>query len=324
MMKGHPYRSKDIRSEAARWYNEMLSGDLVGEKALRFQTWFAKSPKHRRAYQMIDRAWTIAAKTQIELSTLRDAEVQRARSGWKVRLSLAASLMVAIGVAAYPLVTKHASYDDGKVQSFQTASGQRTAITLPDGTKVTLDSETEMTFYDLKSERRIKMLEGRAFFDVAKDRSRPFIVHVGGKSVRAIGTAFEISFGRGDIEVILAEGEVRVEDSATKNGTTMTAGRQLVMASDRRWLIHKIDVEKETSWTSGRLIFMNDPLSKALTEVNRYSNQKLVFENNAIPDKEIVGIFSAGDVEAFVKALELQDIAKRIKTGSDEILLAPA
>ena len=98
-------------------------------------------------------------------------------------------------------------------------------------------------------------------------------------------------------------------------------GRQLVVGSDLDWTLRRVDVSKETSWTQGRLIFMHDPLSKAVADVNRYSTRKLVFEGGAVPDRQIVGVFEAGDVEGFVKAIELQGIAHRTTSTSDEILL---
>jgi transmembrane sensor len=101
----------------------------------------------------------------------------------------------------------------------------------------------------------------------------------------------------------------------------MTPGRQLVISPDRRWTLSSVDVKKETSWTKGRLVFLHDPLSEAVAEVNRYSTKKLTFKDGEIPDRQIVGVFSAGDIDGFVKALELNDIARRVSTTNDEILL---
>src|SRR3546814_9253676 len=91
--------------------------------------------------------------------------------------------------------------------------------------------------------------------------------------------------------------------------------------TDRRWTMSNFDVKKETGWTEGRLIFMHDPLSKAIAEVNRYSTRKLTFKDGSIPDRKIVGVFSAGDVESFITALELNGIAQRVATTADDIIL---
>lgn len=132
------------------------------------------------------------------------------------------------------------------------------------------------------------------------------------------------SVERGEMAVVFTEGKVRVEEAAngTGNSAVMAPGRQLVIGANRKWTLSTVDVEKETSWTEGRLIFLHDPLAKAVAEVNRYSAKKLTFQNGAIPERQIVGVFAAGDVDGFVRTLELYGIAKRVPTQNDEILLA--
>src|SRR5690606_13211227 len=151
--------------------------------------------------------------------------------------ALAASILLVFGIGWAVLPGLLFDMRDRPVQAFQTETGQRTRITLPDGSIVTLDSETAMQFADTPDERRVTLVRGRAFFQVAKNRSRPFIVDAGGKHVRAVGTAFEVSMERGEMTVVLAEGKVRVEDASSGgsgNGTDMTPGRQLVVGTDRK------------------------------------------------------------------------------------------
>lgn len=311
-----------LRSEAARWYNERLAGDMTVEDEYRFRDWINRSPAHRDAYRTIDKAWFIAGTAADDPAlTGNSAPVRASASRWRLP-AIAASALLVIGVGSMSLTGLLVGGHESSVQAFQTETGQRTTITLPDGSVVTLDSATAMRFTDLPGERHVELLGGRAFFKVAKNRTRPFTVTAAGKRVRALGTAFEVSMDGGEVAVVLAEGEVRVEETRNAaSGTDMTPGRQLVIASNRRWTITNVDVEKETGWTEGHLIFMHDSLSKAIAEVNRYSTRKLTFKDGAIPDRDIVGVFSAGDVESFIKALEMNGIAKRVSTTSDEIVL---
>ncbi|APW73093.1 MULTISPECIES: FecR family protein [Sphingopyxis] len=328
-----------LRSEAAHWYNQQLSGDMTAEEEYRFQDWIGQSAAHRDAYRSIDRAWTIAGAAASDpalsgaASPYGEPDGEDAPAwgwrGWGKRLgrrrglALAASVLLTVGIGWTTLPGLLFTERDHAAQAFQTETGQRTTITLPDGSVVTLDSDTEMRFADAPDQRRVDLVRGRAFFQVASNRARPFIVNADGKTVRAVGTAFEVSMDGGEVAIVLAEGKVRVEEPATGpgNGTDMTPGRQLVISPDRRWTLSNVDVKKETSWTEGRLVFMHDPLSKAVAEVNRYSTRKLTFKDGSIPDKQIVGVFSAGDIDGFVKALELYGIAKRVSTTSDEIIL---
>jgi transmembrane sensor len=313
----------ELRSEAAHWYNQRLAGDMTLEDEYRFRDWINRSDAHRDAYRSVDRAWVVAggAASDPALSGTSVSGRSYARR-WR-GFALAATILLMIGVGWTTLPGLMFAGRNHPAQAFETQTGQRSTITLPDGSVVTLDSDTEMQFADLPDERRVDLVRGRAFFQVAKNRARPFIVNANGKTVRAVGTAFEVSMNRGEVAVVLAEGKVRVEEPATGpgNGTDMTPGRQLVISPDRRWTLSSVDVKKETSWTKGRLVFLHDPLSEAVAEVNRYSTKKLTFKDGEIPDRQIVGVFSAGDIDGFVKALELNDIARRVSTTNDEILL---
>lgn len=314
-----------LRSEAAHWFNLQRSGDMTLDDELRFHEWLDQSDAHRDAYRQVDRAWMIAGTIPQDPEMLGEPEpVAVRRSPWRRHLAMAASLLLVVAVSWGVYQMGVPGFGGAKDQHFRTGVGQTTTVTLPEGSIVTLDSETEMRLHESPRERRVDLVGGRAFFRVAADPSRPFIVNAGGKSVRAIGTAFEVSFEHGNMVVTLAEGKVRVEEAAagTGSGTDMAPGGQLVIGADHNWTLRRVDVAKETSWTEGRLIFMRDPLSEAVAEMNRYSTRKLAFKDGKIPDKQVVGVFEAGDVDGFVKAMELNDIARRVSTTDDEILLS--
>ena len=316
-----------LRSEAAHWFNLQRSGDMTLDDEQRFHEWLDESDAHRDAYRLVDRAWMIAGTIPQDPEMLGEPEpVAARRSPWRRYLAMAASLLLVVTVSWGVYQMGVPGFGGGQDQHFRTGVGQTTTVTLPEGSIVTLDSETEMRLRESPRERRVDLVGGRAFFRVAADPSRPFIVNAGGKSVRAIGTAFEVAFEHGNMVVTLAEGKVRVEEAAagSGSGTDMAPGGQLVIGADHNWTLRRVDVAKETSWTEGRLIFMRDPLSEAVAEMNRYSTRKLAFKDGKIPDKQVVGVFEAGDVDGFVKAMELNDIARRVSTTDDEILLSGA
>jgi transmembrane sensor len=316
-----------LRSQAAQWFNLQRSGDMTVDDEERFHEWLDQSDAHRDAYRLVDRAWTIAGTIPQEAEMLGEPErdaAQGKRSPWRRYFALAASLLLVFSVSWGVYQMGVPGFGGAQNQHFRTGVGQTTTVTLPEGSVVTLDSQTEMRLHETPSERRVDLVGGRAFFRVSPDPSRPFIVNAGGKSVRAIGTAFEVSFEHGNMVVTLVEGKVRVEEAAagSGSGTDMAPGGQLAIGADHNWTLRRVDVTKETSWTEGRLIFMRDPLSEAVAEMNRYSTRKLVFKDGNIPAKEVVGVFEAGDVDGFVKAMELNDIARRVSTSDDEIVLS--
>jgi transmembrane sensor len=328
MSGGQASKRAAIRSEAAHWFNLERSGDMTVDDEHRFHTWLDQSEVHRDAYGLVGRAWAIASTIpyDAEEPVAREADLaaERRPSPWRRHFALAASLLLMFTVSFALYQTGLSGLGTQQDQSFRTGVGQTTTVTLPEGSVVTLDSETEMRLRETSTERRVDLIGGRAFFRVAADPSRPFIVNAGGKSVRAIGTAFEVSYEHGNMVVTLAEGKVRVEEKAIGpgGGTDMVPGGQLVIGADHNWTLRRVDVAKETSWTEGRLIFMRDPLSAAVAEMNRYSTRKLVFKDGKIPEKQVVGVFKAGDVDGFVKAMEMNGIARRVSASDDEILLS--
>lgn len=317
-----------LRAEAVQWFNLERSGDMTVDDELRFLDWLDQSDAHRDAYRLVERAWLIAGTIPQEAEMLAppalDGETGHRRPGWRRHLALAASLLLVFTLGWMAYLDGFPGFGTTQAQQFRTGVGQTTTVTLPEGSVVTLDAETEMRLHETPRERRVDLVAGRAFFRVAPDPSRPFIVYAGGKSVRAIGTAFEVSFEHGNMVVTLAEGKVRVEEteSGSGSGTDMVPGGQLVIGADHNWTLSRVDVAKETSWTEGRLIFMRDPLSEAVAEMNRYSPRKLIFKDGKIPEKQVVGVFQAGDVDAFVKAMELNGIARRVSTTDDQIVLS--
>lgn len=328
MSRGQVSERAAIRSEAAHWFNLERSGDMTIDDEHRFRAWFDQSEMHREAYRLVGRAWTIAGTIPYDadqpVANEPDLATESRPSPWRRHFALAASILLVFSVGFGVYQTGLSGLITEQDQRFRTGVGQTTTVTLPEGSVVTLDSETEMQVRETSTERRVDLVGGRAFFRVAADPSRPFIVNAGGKSVRAIGTAFAVSFEHGNMVVTLAEGKVRVEEKATGSGggTDMVPGGQLVIGADHNWTLRRVDVEKETSWTEGRLIFMRDPLSDAVAEMNRYSTRKLVFKDGKIPEKEVVGVFKAGDVDGFVKAMEMNGIARRVSTSDGEIQLS--
>ena len=319
------------RAQAAHWFNLRLAGEMTLSDEYRFHAWLDLSDEHREAYRLMDRAWAISGSMAGDPALAAANDAATTKTGIFARhrraFSVAASLLLAVGAGwtALPYLDLQPGIraEDQQEQAFRTGTGQRTRVTLPDGSVVTLDAETELRLHNSASERRLDLVQGRAFFRVAHNANRPFVVYADGKRVRAIGTAFEVSLDKGNMVVTLTEGKVRVEGSPTGSdgGADLVPGGQLVVGPDLNWTLRRVDVAKETSWTQGRLIFMHDPLSKAVADVNRYSTRKLVFKDGQIPDRQIVGVFKAGDIDGFVKAMELQGIAHSTAASSDEILL---
>ena len=328
------------REMASWWLNEHRSGDMTPDDVRAFEAWLAADPANRAAYEQLERLWGAlsAASDDPQIMAAHEADRRRFSAGVRLRWGALAASVIALVAAASALsvggvlprdvadsaasaVTRPFSQAPAE---FQTSVGQRTTVTLPDHSVVTLDTDTILRVHDKPGERLVSLERGRAFFKVAHDPSRPFIVQAGGHRVRAVGTEFDVRVGPRDFEVTLIEGRVKVETPSLFRATATTAqlvpGQRLEIDGARPQLM-QVDLKTETTWHDGRLTFTRDSLADAVAEMNRYSDKKIVFADG-VPDKSIIGVFRAGDVDSFAKALTMNGIAQIKSETENSIELA--
>ena len=202
---------------------------------------------------------------------------------------------------------------------------------MTDGSKVTLNTDSEIRVAMSDTERRIDLEHGEAFFEVVKDPGRPFVVRVGDKRIVAIGTKFSVRRDVGpradDIQVVVTEGAVRVE-STSGRGVENAAARRLaagsVVRANRDGLLvqrKKVpEAEEQLSWRSGVLVFRDVTLAQAAAEFNRYNPRQIQIEDAATGALQIAGNFRTTNVDAFVRLLE-QGYPVRTRLDGDAIVL---
>ncbi|MDB5460061.1 MAG: putative Anti-FecI sigma factor, FecR, partial [Caulobacteraceae bacterium] len=213
----------------------------------------------------------------------------------------------------------------------RTGVGQTANIGLIDGSRLTLDTDTTIRTQITARKRLIFLDHGRAFFKVAHDRSRPFIVEAAGKSVTATGTAFEVTSEARRFEVLLVEGRVRVSLPAKNTGvaeerlvsTELTPGTRLAGVEAGTWTLTRVDGRGELGWMEGQLLFDNKPLGVIVAEMNRYSRRKILIDDPQVASRPVYGAFMAGDVDQFVRALVDYRIV-RIKSQSESVVVLSA
>lgn len=323
---------RPVHEQAAYWLNEMRSGDMSARQVRAFEVWMDCDVAHRQAYSRLERHWRTLG------MVAEDPEIMEARehdrrsfrhAGLQRHCAMAASAVlivgagwIGLGLAGLPngIGTAHAE------QRFTTRVGQTATVTLDDGTKVTLDTDSALRVSHSDGQRQVRMERGRAFFDVAEGDKRPFMVLAHGKKIVATHTAFDVRLDRDDVTVTLKEGRVRIEPQIrlarlTASPVEIGPGDQFSAKAGRVWKVAQVDVGREQSWLDGRLTFFHDGVDSAVTEMNRYSQTKLVFTDGQAPDHEIVGVFQAGDVSNFAKAIEISGSARIVSRTDKQIVM---
>jgi transmembrane sensor len=234
-------------------------------------------------------------------------------------LRWAAAATVLIAVAAHLLESGFLA--GGR---YSTPVGGAAFIPLRDGSKVTLNTDTAIQVSVTKQERRVYLERGEAFFEVARDPARTFIVDVGDKRVIAVGTKFAVRRDAGDIRIVVIEGRVRIETAGWKHTLTepLPAGT-VARATDAGTLVQAKslpEAEDYLAWLRGVLVFHDVTLAEATAEFNRYNSRKIFVEDSAVGALRLAGAFRSTNVDGFVRLLE-QGYPIRVVQQEDRIVL---
>src|SRR5262249_47969299 len=160
-----------------------------------------------------------------------------------------------------------------------TRVGEISQVRLVDGSLATLDTDTVVRNWQVKGDRFVELVRGRARFQVLQDARHPFSVIANGRSVTALGTDFDVYLRRDSVRVTLIQGRLRVH-AQDLPPIDMTAGYQLT-AIDGGWALAQTDVAPSVSWTQRQLSFDDSTLHEVVDELNRYSSRKIVIKDPA-------------------------------------------
>jgi transmembrane sensor len=256
------------------------------------------------------------------VSPMADASQVRTLSRARFRRSMgaiAALLVVATTVGAVWYVSKdHAD-------SYRTPIGAITTVPLSDGSKITLNTDSQIQVELNPTMRRIKLDQGEAFFEVAKDAARSFVVEIADKRVIAVGTKFSVRRDNNDIRVLVTEGQVRIERRGISSKAAQT---QLAAGSEARTAQAAVlvdqpapaRVEQLLSWRTGYIMFRDTALADAVADFNRYTARKIVIEDPAIAGIRIGGNFRSDDADAFLWLLQ-SGFPINVEARGDRIIL---
>ncbi len=313
--------SPQVRADAAAWVAKLHSSDRTHALETALKAWLAADPAHARAFELATQAWELGgAVPSTSVPRIdRAARAEKRTRRWPVFAAAAAMAVIAVVVGAFFLL---------RDPLYSTGIGEQRSIVLNDGTRVTLNTASRLAVHYTQGTRLVRLEAGEAFFDVAKNPHRPFIVAAGGEQVTATGTAFSVRRDGQAIEVTLVEGTVRVAAVSDSSSTqvlppadqVLTPGERLTLAAAGPRL-DRPDVEAVTAWRRGEVVLDHTPLADAIAEMNRYSSVPLVLSSPAAETIEVSGIFRAGDSLRFARAIA-ETYGIEVREEGSRILLA--
>lgn len=293
-------RVETAETEAAAWHARLGVRNVSTATIEEFFAWRAE-PTNAAAYRRVEKIWADTGKLggdpeiagALEAAMSRKAGAASSRGVPRTLLGLAA-----VGAAAALAIGAWAWQQSRTV--FATGVGEQRLVQLADGSSIRLDTASRIRVRFADGRRLVDLERGQALFTVAHDRTRPFIVDAGGTQVTAVGTVFDVRRDGATVSVTLVSGAVDVTPEGAGRAVRRMAAGEQTRVSSNGLDTQAADVEAETSWTDGRIVFRDTPLRQAVSEVNRYLTAKIELDAASLDAVPVNGVFRTGDRDAFV------------------------
>ena len=305
MIQAWPRDEDGRRAEAADWVVRLQTADLTEDQALAFDAWLSASDDNARAYDaalgVMFEVEASAPRIAFDLRRLPVPRPANSRRGWIVAGGMAAAATVALAIMPVSLLS-------APPQTYTTAKGEHRTVTLADGTKVDLNAGTRMTVTLARHERRVSMPEGEAVFDVAKDHSRPFLIAAGDRTVRVVGTRFDVRRREGQLSVTVDRGvvEVRPNEDARGRAFRLHPGQRLDHAEGAADAhVRAVEPADVYAWRTGRLIYRDQPLGDVVADLNQQFARQISLDDPALAATRFSGVLVLDDQDAVIRRLAL-------------------
>jgi transmembrane sensor len=203
--------------------------------------------------------------------------------------------------------------------------GERPILRLSDGTRIQLNSDTQVQTNVDGSARTVKLERGEAFFEVVHDAKRPFVVLAGNRRITDLGTKFSVRRDGDNVRVIVTEGKVRVDildAPATAAPIIAISGNVVVAKAEGTLVASKSaqDIADDLGWRTGMLVFDQETLASAADQFNRYNRRRLVVKGGA-RNIRIGGSFRADNVDVFALLVRTA-LGLKVTQEADQITIS--
>ncbi|MDM9625255.1 FecR domain-containing protein [Rhizobium sp. S152] len=282
--KSSPPASVDTSRGAAEWFALLLDDSATPNDLADFRAWLEADSSNAAAYADIERLWLGAGMVP-----------DKSESAQLSRRKLLKTGSAFVVIASSALAT--AAYLRPVPADFRTGKGETRTITLPDGSIAELSTASAISLAYSATMRAITLVDGEAFFTVATDSSRPFVVNAGSLNTVALGTQFSVAKEDDRIVVAVVEHSVRV--SSPFEALDVQEGQSVVFANDRISTPSEIDVGSRLSWRDGKLVFISTPLEDAVRALSKWRRGKMIVMASALakrPVTLIVDVRRAGNI----------------------------
>ena len=302
-----------------------LSGDLPHDDRAKIDEWRKASRDNEALYCEFLKAWeALPLLNEMEqfnsFKALKkvNTRLNSGSAGWIGVIQRVAAIML-LPVFVYTgyltvqrISDKKTNKENVVMQTVTSRQGMVTNFSLADGTKVWLNSGSELCFpsrFD-KDSREVE-LRGEAFFQVTKNEKLPFRVNTKDLKIDVLGTSFNVISYTDEYqsEVILVEGKVRLSEGTGYNekeiGTMYSGQRTIFSGEPGNIKIEDVEVDKYIAWRDGNLIFRDDPMEDVIRRLGRWFNVTIIVNDPEIKSYVYTATFRNENLEQVLRLLKL-------------------
>lgn len=327
--------TSQLNNEATEWVVRLRSPAASKTTQHRFSRWLNQSDAHEAAFDAALQDWqttgalTYSAQAQAALRQHKPEPEQR-ESGtlsWLRWQAVAvASAVVVMIFGALQLELKPAP---ATTESYATTIGEQREIALSDGSHVKLNTNSRIRIEYREDLRLLTLDQGEAFFKVASNRQRPFVVETHKGSVTAVGTAFSVNRQEDSIDVTVVEGIVSVKERQAQ--PEIKAEHKLVKADQKLQInqrglsqVMATNAASALAWRNQLLVLENKPLADAIDQLNRYLVNPVDASDPSLRSLRVSGTFSLQSPESTLDGLVTSFNLARDDSGTSTRLYLPA
>lgn len=324
---------QDPEEAAVEWFVRLQDSDDE-QLWLDHLAWIEADPANAEAYAKVERLWIAAEALPTEAPVEAPAEAvivsldahraARAEKQARPRWWLPASAAVAAAVAAVVALPQLAPWSGPAAATYRTDGSGTRVVALADGSRLTLNRNTEVVVTLGDKVRTAELRAGEAIFDVHHEPARPFTVAAAGREVRVLGTEFDVLNQDGAFGVAVRRGLVSVSPAQDGQATTrLPAGTGLIRAAgDTADRVQPIEPDNALAWAQGRLVYTDSPIGDLARDLQRYTGTP-VRVSPALRRLRVSGVLTIGDPTTLDRQIEAL-LPIRVEKVDGERRLVPA
>ena len=332
----------DATHQASLWQAKLASDLVTNEQQQEFEIWLTQSDENLAAWQTVNAFWNqldnlssddidfmipfdeaaTEPSEQPDKLDFQPVQAQIKKSAFINKPVLPRALM-AVAASVLLLFSVFFTQMPQYFADYHTAPGELRTLSLSDGSQIIMNSDTTLSIDYTQQQRNISLHKGEAYFSVAADSSRPFIVSTSTGKIRALGTEFDIKNRGNKTFVTVFEHAVQVSLANGSVIQSLAEGQQLSFSEQSFSKPSAVNLSRTQSWRKQRIVFQDKPLADVLAELSHYRAGRIIILDDKIKTLSVTGVFATDDTNIALQTIA-QTLPVKVQKFTEKIVLISA